>query len=388
MKLAFQLAYKNLMGAGLRTWLNVGILAFTFIVIIFFNAYLEGWNLQAQRDSVKWEYGQGQLRHQAYDPLDPFTLTDAHASYEGPQANYLTPVLIQQASIYPENRMVSIVLKGIEPLQEVSALPTTSLRNEEYALPAIIGQRMAKTNKLAIGDELLLRWRDKNGTFDATTLTIVDIFKTDVGSVDHGQVWIDIAQLWEMTGLAGEATYYIADKNFQASDDESPWTFHNKKMLLKQLTDIIEMKSASSSILYALLLGIALLAIFDTQVLSIFRRQKEIGTYIALGMTRWQVVQLFTIEGSMYSIFASVAGLLIGAPIFYYFASVGIGMPAYATDMDMGISIAQRIYPAFSMQLLLGTIGLVVVAATIVSFIPSRKIAKMDPVSAIKGKIQ
>jgi ABC-type lipoprotein release transport system permease subunit len=376
------------MGAGLRTWLNVGILAFTFIVIIFFNAYLEGWNLQAQRDSVKWEYGQGQLRHQAYDPLDPFTLTDAHAAYTGMQGNYLTPVLIQQASIYPENRMVSIVLKGIDPLQEVSALPTTSLRNEEYALAAIIGRRMAKTNKLAPGDELLLRWRDKNGTFDATTLTIVDIFKTDVGSVDHGQVWIDIAQLWEMTGLAEEATYYIADKNFQVTSDEAPWTFHNKKMLLKQLTDIIEMKSASSSILYALLLGIALLAIFDTQVLSIFRRQKEIGTYIALGMTRWQVVQLFTVEGSMYSIFASLVGLLIGAPIFYYFASAGIGMPDYAKDVDMGISIAQRIYPAFSVQLLLGTIGLVVVAATIVSFIPSRKIAKMDPVSAIKGKIQ
>ena len=33
--------------------------------------------------------------------------------------------------------------------------------------------------------------------------------------------------------------------------------------------------------MYGLLLNIALLAIFDTQVLSIFRRQKEIGTYIA-----------------------------------------------------------------------------------------------------------
>ena len=31
MKLAFHLAYKNLMGAGLRTWLNAGVLSFAFI---------------------------------------------------------------------------------------------------------------------------------------------------------------------------------------------------------------------------------------------------------------------------------------------------------------------------------------------------------------------
>ena len=46
MKLAFQLAYRNLMGAGLKTWLNVGILAFTFILIVFFNGFMDGWNKQ------------------------------------------------------------------------------------------------------------------------------------------------------------------------------------------------------------------------------------------------------------------------------------------------------------------------------------------------------
>jgi len=123
-------------------------------------------------------------------------------------------------------------------------------------------------------------------------------------------------------------------------------------------------------------------------VLSIFRRQKEIGTYIALGMTRWQVVKLFTIEGSMYSLMASVVGIIIGTPIFWYFATNGIGMPEYVTPEDMGITIAQRIYPAFSIGLLVGTLALVVISATIVSFLPSRKIAKMDPVDALKGKVQ
>ncbi|MDY0333828.1 MAG: hypothetical protein RBR47_02630, partial [Bacteroidales bacterium] len=61
MKLSFRLAYRNLMGAGLRTWLNVGVLSFAFVVIIFYRGLIDGWNQQARRDSIAWEYGHGHL---------------------------------------------------------------------------------------------------------------------------------------------------------------------------------------------------------------------------------------------------------------------------------------------------------------------------------------
>ena len=49
MKLAFKLAYKNLIGAGLRTWLNVGILSFAFVLIILLVAGTAQWRLHAIR---------------------------------------------------------------------------------------------------------------------------------------------------------------------------------------------------------------------------------------------------------------------------------------------------------------------------------------------------
>jgi ABC-type lipoprotein release transport system permease subunit len=387
MKLAFQLAYKNLMGAGLRTWLNVGILAFSFIVIIFFNGYLEGWNLQAQRENINWEYGHGQLRYHTYDPLDPFTLTDAHGKLNRAGDANLSPILIRQGSLYPEGRMISILVKGIDAEQETLSMPTGTFQDTDVSIPALIGERMAESNNLKIGDQVLLRWRDRNGTFDASEITISQIFDTDVSTVDLGQIWIPIEKLWDMTELEGHATYFIANANYEGQDVEN-WKFLSQEELLNPLKELIEMESASSSILYLLLLGIALLAIFDTQVLSIFRRQKEIGTYISLGMTRWQVVKLFTIEGSMYSLMASVLGILVGTPIFWYFAHNGIGLPEYMAQQDMGVTIAQRIYPVFSVGIVLGTLALVVISATVVSFLPARKIAKMDPVDALKGKVQ
>lgn len=385
MKTAFQLAYKNLMGAGLRTWLNVIVLSFAFVLIIFYNGLIDGWNQQARKDGIAWEYGYGQLRHADYDPLDPFTLQDAHGEVPHAPASDLTPILIRQATVYPQGRMMSVVLKGIEAKQTTLKLPTHLLTESRAEIPAIIGKRMAQSLNVQQGEQLLLRWRDKNGTFDAANITIAGIFDTHVAMVDVGQIWISVEKLREMTGLDRQATLYIAGSRF--TPHEIPgWHFESQKALLKELSDIIEMKKISGAIMYGLLMAIALLAIFDTQVLSIFRRQREIGTYIAMGMTRWQVALLFTMEGSMYSLFATVLGALYGIPLLWFMAREGIGMPA--ASQGMGVIIADRIYPVYGFSLILGTLVLVVVTATLVSFLPARKIAKMDPVAALKGKLQ
>lgn len=384
MKLAFQLAYKNLIGSGLRTWLNVGVLSFAFVVMIFYNGLIDGWDQQAKLDSIAWEYGHGQLLEENYDPYDPFSLQDGHAEFDIKQTQKLSPILIRQATIYPDGRMLSVFLKGIEAQQEILDLPTAKLATSEAFIPAVIGKRMAESANLEEGDKVLLRWRDKNGTFDAANITIVNVFDCNVPTMDNGQIWISIDKLWEITGLTNHATMLVASEDY-VQENMAGWKYSSQEDLLKEITEIIAMKKTSGSIMYGLLLAIALLAIFDTQVLSIFRRQKEIGTYIALGMTRWQVVGLFTVEGSMYSFLATLVGSAYGIPFFYYMATNGITMAANADDM--GISIADVIYPVFGVGLIVGSIILVVISATIVSFLPARKIAKMNPVDALKGKL-
>ena len=150
------------------------------------------------------------------------------------------------------------------------------------------------------------------------------------------------------------------------------------------LNKIIESKKGSSLILEGLLLIIALLAIFDTQVLSIFRRQKEIGTYIALGLTRARVVGIFTVEGGAHSILAALLGAAYGIPFFMYLDTIGLSFG----NQDYGITMAETIYPYYSIRLIISTIAIVIISATIVSYLPARKISKMKPTDAIKGKLQ
>lgn len=399
--LTFKLSFKNLMGNGKRTWLNVSVLSIAFVAIVFFNGLLDGWNKQAKTDTIAWETGYGRLSHPLYDPYDPYTFSDAHG-IPGFQKEILVggqavPVLVTQASAYPNGRLINIVLKGIDPAQSLLELPSRWLDSlpEEIrgtTIPAIIGQRMPRSAGLKTGDRMVIRWRDVNGIFDAREVTVTGIFKTNVPTVDVKQFWIPLETLREITGMYGEITYFALGEELAGS---SPWTGNEAwyggwfytplDTLMKDIETLMEAKKGGTMIISFLLLCIALLAIFDTQVLSIFRRQKEIGTYMALGMTRVKVITVFTIEGAIHALLAILLGTLWGVPVLAWIHYAGIPLPEMSDQA--GLAIGEKIIPVYSMTMILATVLLVVITSFIVSYIPARKIAKMQPTRALKGKL-
>tara|TARA_R110002074_G_scaffold104764_8_gene226309 strand:+ start:1189 stop:2310 length:1122 start_codon:yes stop_codon:yes gene_type:complete len=373
------------MGAGLRTWLNVGVLAFVFLFIIFVQGFMNGWYQESQNESVAWEYGNGQLWHNGYDPYDPFTVQDGHGILPPKKTKGLTPMLIRDGFVYPDGRMVATKINGIQTSQKTLKIPTELLEKSTAEIPALIGKRMAESTKLKVGDQVLMRWRDSNGTFDANNITIAGIFDTNVPNVDNSQIWLPYKKLEKMTGMENHASLFIADENYQ-KEKLAGWNFQTQDDLLKGMRDLEEKDKMGGYILYVMLLSMALLAVFDTQVLSIFRRQKEIGSYIALGMTRQQVLRLFTVEGSMYSILAVMLGCIVGVPFLKYLENIGIGMPEAVKEM--GLPMAKRTFPDYGWHLIIVTAILLIISVTLVSFMPARKISKMDPVNALKGKLQ
>jgi ABC-type lipoprotein release transport system permease subunit len=332
--------------------------------------------------------GVGQFWHPEYDRYDAFTIQDAHAPMSQEiltevKKKTLVPVLITQATAFPQGRMQAVILKGVDPEQTVLKLPTSKLTPSDDYDYAIIGKRMAESARLKVGDKLFIRWRDKNGTFDAREIKIASIFNCDVPVVDKGQIYVRLEVLQKMTGMENEATMLVAGNGIEMKDLKN-WDFKDSRFLLADIDKIIQAKKAGGSIIEGLLLIIALIAIFDTQVLSIFRRQKEIGTYIALGMTRSQVVGIFTIEGSAHSILATILGAAYGIPLLFLLGETGISMKAaQGTDLP----VRAQIIPYYSISLIVITIILVVISATIVSYLPARKIAGMKPTDALKGKI-
>jgi ABC-type lipoprotein release transport system permease subunit len=388
--LLFRLALRNLLGAGLRTWLNVVALSFSFVVIVFLQGMYDGMNEQASRASVAALYGGGQYWQARYDPYDPLTLPDAHAPVP-PMLDSLVarglaaPILVRQATIYPGGRFRGILFKGIAPEQGILDIPTAALAGGDGIIAAVIGARMAKSTGLKPGDDVTVQWRDAHGTFDAADVRIAAVMHTTVQEIDVDQLWIPLAALRRITDMPGQASLVVLRPGTPAPGPVAGWSWKDQAWLLRDIRALARLKSIDASIFYAFLLFLAMLAIFDTQVLSIFRRRREIGTLMALGMTRARVIELFTIEGALHGVLAAIVAAAYGLPLLVWVAARGYGMPQ-GTD-SFGLAVGERIFPVYPAALIVGTAVLVLLVTTIVSFLPTRRIAKLKPTDALRGRM-
>ena len=87
-----------------------------------------------------------------YDRYDPFTIQDAHEPMSEEilaevKKKNLVPVLIAQATAFPQGRMQGVILKGIDPEQTILKLPTDKMKPSDDFDYAIIGKRMAESAK-------------------------------------------------------------------------------------------------------------------------------------------------------------------------------------------------------------------------------------------------
>lgn len=387
--LTFRLAIKNILGAGLRTWLNVVVLSIAFVTIIGLQGIYQGMNRQALDAMTKMELGSGQFWHPKYDPYDPLSLEDSHGLIPENLKPVIadgsaTPILISPGTIYPNGRIQTITLKGIPPKQSIVGIPSSELKSDED-LPVVIGKRMAESAGLAKGDYITVRWRDAHGTFDAADAQVVGTFETIVQSVDKGTFWLPLHKLQSMLEMPGQATLVVRGQGLTEPTEAGTWTFRDLHYLTRELRELVQSKSVGGSIMFAMLLAMALLAIFDTQVLSLWRRRQEMGTMMALGMTRGMLIRLFTLEGAMHALFAILLGAVYGIPLLTAFAKSGVGMPE--SYDDFGIALGQTLYPSYGIGLVIVVTVIVFFAVTIVSYLPTRKIAKLEPTDALRGRM-
>ena len=389
----FKIAMKNLLGAKLRTWLNVFVTAISFFMIIFISAMYDGMREHAMQVSINTEIAGGAYWHPEYDPLDPMTFEDAHSV--PPDAvralvdqKKAIPVLVSQASIYPNGRIMPVIMKGITPEQNIVNMPTQTLaNNDEVTIPVLIGQGMANDSKLEVGDSFTIRWLDADRTYDADEGIVVHIMDTENFKLDMGHIWVPLEKAQAMLAMEGEATYVTYAEGLSIVENKGDWVPRDVKYLIRDMEALIKADEPNAAIMYIILLALAAMGIFNAQVLSIFRRGKEIGTLMALGMTRSRVVGLFTLEGGLNAFLAVIMTVILFGPVLWYFGAYGINLGIDYSEGQMGLIIAKRLIPVYSIGLLITTTIIVSIIVLIVSYMPSRRIARMKPTDALRGKV-
>ena len=350
----------------------------------------DGMLQHAKNVTIDTEIAGGAYWHPNYDPLDPMSFEDAHSVIPNEIKMLVNqqkafPVLVSQVSIYPGGRIMPAILKGIPPDQNIVNMPTQSLNGfDDGTIPVLIGKGMANDTKLNVGDSFTIRWLDVYSTYDADEGTVVYIMDSQNFKIDMGHIWIPLDITQSMLAMEDQATYVTYNNGLTEVNNKGEWINRDVNYLVQDMEAMIEADKPGAQIMFMILLALAAMGIFNAQVLSIFRRGREIGTLMALGMTRLRVVSLFTLEGGLNAILSVIATLIIFGPVLWYFGTSGVPLPIDYSEM--GLIMAKRLIPVYSIGLILSTTILVSIIVLIVSYMPSRKISHMKPTDALRGK--
>ena len=121
--------------------------------------------------------------------------------------------------------------------------------------------------------------------------------------------------------------------------------------------------------LLLLTIAIALLGITNTLALSVFERTREIGLLRAVGMTRTQLRTMIRAEAVLLAAFAAAVGI-----------SLGVALGAGAVTLLGKTAEAAVVVPAGRLALIVAvTLG----AGLIAGFLPARRAARLDVLTAI-----
>lgn len=384
----FKIALKNFFRQGMRAFLNVTVTALTMVAVVFNLSLYNGFLDQAIRNMVTTDVAGGHYLTPEFDLLSPTEWEDQ--TFKTPHTLASLPssdkaeVLLLQGQIFPNRRLFPVQLRGMEMNQTLLDLPFTKLKEWEgpsdEVLPIIIGKQMAAKSHLHIGDDVVMRWRDKFGAVDALDVQVVDVVPLINVRLDEGVVWLRLDHLRKITHREGEVSW-VAVKEFQGAVAHTD--FQPPEILIKDILDMIKNDRRFATIVWIILIFLAGISVFNTQYLNIFKRQREIGTLMAFGMPPARVIRLFTLEGSLAAFSAVGVALILGTIIFTWFQSVGLDISHLA---ESNIPVRENIFLKIEAVEVILSAVIIVTIMIVVAWVPVRRISKLDVTEALRGR--
>jgi putative ABC transport system permease protein len=124
---------------------------------------------------------------------------------------------------------------------------------------------------------------------------------------------------------------------------------------------------------------VVLLGIVNAMLMSVLERVREIGTMLAVGMKRRQIVGLFLLEGMVLGFIGGVLGLMFGVAVTVWAGHVGIELPA------PGATVSAILRPTITAGYLVEALVQAVLGATIAALWPAFRASALRPVEALQA---
>jgi putative ABC transport system permease protein len=398
-----QLALRNVLRHRRRSGMALVSIASGVAALILASGFND-WNFWTYRElAIRSQFGHVRVHRAGYSEsgvADPFAylLPDKALERETigskPHVTVLAPRLSLSGLVSRGESTLSFIGEGVDPAAESDLSRALLVAEGENLSPEdptgiIVGRGLAENLGARVGDVLVLLANTRAGGLNAVEVHVRGTFSTVTKAYDDAALRMPIGTAQQLLRVSGAhawvlllddtrytgATVDALQKEFDAKAFEFvPWwqlaDFYNKSAALM---------ARQVSVIKIIIAVLIILSISNTLLMSVMERTGEIGTAMALGVTRMQVLRQFLTEGIVLGVLGGLAGAVIGAALGMAISAIGFPVPpppGMAREFPGGI----RVTPL----LVADAFALAVVTTLAASIYPAWRASRLQIVDALR----
>lgn len=261
-----------------------------------------------------------------------------------------------------------------------------------------LGVQLARTLDLELGDRVVLTVSPRGAGHPASAAFLVrGIFRTGIDELDGFFVEIPLADARELFHLGDAATQVAvftdrlddtgrvdaalaASLASRADLEVLPW-----QRTLRELYEAIVLDDLGLYLMMAIVFVIVAIGIFNTVLMSVVERTRELGVMMAVGTSKARLFAMVLVEAVILALVASVVGLAIGLSIHFYFHAHGLDITSLFGDVQVaGVVISGRMYSQLSVADVVTWTAIVIAIVVASALYPAFRVTRLDPLEAMR----
>jgi ABC-type lipoprotein release transport system permease subunit len=405
--ITLSLAWRNLWRHPRRTWLTVGAMVFSNILLVFMISLQLGMYRLMYENSLSLITGHLQVQAEGYIDEPRMRLTVPAAAdlasklREAMPLNTVAARATAFALVSSAERSFGVQVVGVQPAHEagVSNLPGLVSRGryfeEQDGQVAVIGSALARNLKVDLGDELTLFGSGRDGSFAAGIATVVGIFESESTDIDRSFIQIPLGEFQEIFVMEDHAHSIVvmtpdlfelgpAAAKMASFVDAGGLVVHDWDRLLPGLRQSVQADMASAWFMYAVLIVLVAFSVLNTQLMSVLDRTREFGIVMALGLSPFRLGRLVLLETCIMAGLGLLLGVAAGSAIVSWFGFYGFTYPGLE-EMAARFNLPGRIYPSASFASVMWGPSVVFLACLAAAIYPAAKLLRLQPVAAMRA---
>lgn len=398
------IAYRDLLRNRRRSILTLLAVALGLALLIVINGLIAGMLDDALQNNIRLRTAHLQLRAASYeerkvsllwqDLLENPTSLVARMNVMA-EVETATPVLWANSILSTGDESVNLQLIGIDPTAEFYAPVREGVVAGDFIAPddregIMLGKPLADSLGVGVNQKVNLALINADGQVDEANFTIRGLFSTGILSYDESAIFIPLSKAQAFTGARERASAIIVllhqrdEADTVAAAVQTPevatFTWQNLNKLFLETVD-------TALSFYVILDGIVILIvaviIANTLLMAVFERIREIGILAALGMRRWQIMQMFLIEAFILGLAGVGVGFALGSAGVAYLSQVGIPLGASAGAAGSNFPIGSTMYAHFVPDTFMWLSVWTLIIVLLTAIYPARFAARQEPVDAL-----